>query len=80
MVRKRSAKLGNANRLRRYWRTGVGGTVKVRWGTPGDFNRCVQHLRKYIRDPKGYCNLRHHEATGLWPAQHAKALRGGRRR
>lgn len=71
---------GNAGRLRRYWTFGTGGRRKVRWGTPGDFNRCVNHLSKYVRNPQGYCNLRHHAATGMWPAQHAKALRGGSRR
>jgi hypothetical protein len=53
----------------------VGGRIKVRWGVGGDFNRCVSHLRKYLRDPKGYCALRHKAATGMWPAQH-----GSRRR
>jgi hypothetical protein len=72
-------RLGGAARLRRYWTRGVGGRKKVRWGTPGDFNRCVRHLRKYVRDPKGYCALRHHAALGIWPATHAKLLRAGRR-
>ena len=71
---------GNAQTLRIYWTHGTGGRRKVVWGTPGDFNRCVRHVGKYLRNPKGYCNLRHKAATGIWPAQHAKALRGGRKR
>lgn len=66
---------GNAATLRRYWTRGKGGATKVRWGTHGDFNRCVRHLRKYIRDPKGYCALRHKAALGIWPAQHGKRRR-----
>lgn len=74
-----ASRLTGAARLRRYWTRGRG-AAKVRWGTPGDFNRCVRHLRKFIRNPQGYCNLRHHDALGIWPSQHAKALRGGRRK
>ena len=69
---------GNAERLRQYWEHGAG-AAKIRWGTGGDFNRCVNHLRKYVRDPKGYCALRHIAATGMTTSQHARAL-GGRRR
>lgn len=63
------ARRGNAQRLRNYWAKGKGAT-KVRWGIPGDFNRCVRHLRKYIRDPQGYCALRHRQALGTWPGKH----------
>lgn len=58
---------GNAETLRRYWTTGEGG-LKVRWGTDGDMTRCMRQLRKYLgnRAP-GYCALRHHEMTGMWP-------------
>lgn len=78
MARRRSPR-GNAATLRRYWTRGEG-AAKIRWGTGGDFNRCVRHLRKYIRDPKGYCALRHKEATGMWTAQHAARTRRRRRR
>jgi len=61
---------GNAEVLHRYWVHGEG-AAKIRWGEPGDFGRCVMHLGKYIRDPEGYCNLAHHAALGIWPAQHA---------
>ena len=57
-------------RLHEYWVHGEG-AAKIRWGEPDDFRRCVEHLGKYIGDPEGYCNLAHHAATGMWPAQHA---------
>jgi HK97 family phage prohead protease len=57
-------------RLHEYWVHGEG-AAKVAWGTPGDFDRCVAELGKYIKDPQGYCNLAHHAALGIWPAQHA---------
>ena len=63
------------NRLRRYWTRGTGGRVKVRWGAPGDFNRCVRHVGKYLRDPKGYCALRHKQALGIWPGRHGRRRR-----
>jgi len=57
-------------RLHQYWVHGEG-AAKIRWGSPGDFDRCVRHLSKYIRDAKGYCNLAHHAALGFYPATHA---------
>ena len=58
---------GNAETLRRYWTIGKGG-LKIRWGTPGDWTRCYRHLKKYMGPrAKGYCSLRHHEVTGMWP-------------
>jgi hypothetical protein len=64
-----------AERLRHYWAHGEG-AAKIGWGTSGDFDRCVSHVGKYMRDPKGYCNLRHHEALGYYPATHAAMERG----
>ena len=58
---------GNAEKLRRYWTIGRGG-MKIRWGTPGDWTRCVRNLRKYLGPrAKGYCSLRHKEMNGYWP-------------
>ena len=57
-------------RLHEYWVHGEG-AAKIRWGQPGDFDRCVLHLGKFIADPKGYCAQAHHDALGIWPAQHA---------
>ena len=58
-------------RLHRYWVHGAGAS-KIAWGAPGDFDRCVAELGKYIGNPRGYCDLAHHAATGMWPAQHAE--------
>jgi hypothetical protein len=57
---------GNAEELRRYWTKGKG-AAKIRWGTPGDWTRCVRNLSKYMGPrAKGYCQLRHKEATGIY--------------
>jgi HK97 family phage prohead protease len=56
-------------RLHQYWVHGEG-AAKIQWEAPGSFDRCVLELGKYIKDPKGYCNLAHHAATGKWYAQH----------
>ena len=57
---------GNAGELRRYWTKGKG-AAKIRWGTPGDWTRCVRQLSKYMGPrAKGYCQLRHKEATGVY--------------
>jgi hypothetical protein len=57
---------GNAEKLRRYWLYGKG-AAKIRWNTPGDWTRCVRQLSKYMGPrSKGYCALRHKEATGMW--------------
>ena len=57
---------GNAEKLRRYWTKGKG-AAKIRWGTPGDWTRCVRQLSKYMGPrAKGYCQLRHKDATGVY--------------
>jgi hypothetical protein len=57
---------GNAETLRRYWLYGKG-AAKIRWNTKGDWTRCVRQLSKYMGPrAKGYCALRHKEATGMW--------------
>ena len=57
---------GNAEKLRRYWTRGKG-ALKIRWGTPGDWTRCVRQLSKYMGPrAKGYCQLRHKEVTGVY--------------
>ena len=75
----------SAEILREYWtRQGHPGPTqwaleeKIKWGEPDDWYRCVDELTKYIGDgAKGYCNLRHHEVLGYWPAQHAQMEREG---
>lgn len=56
-------------KLKKYWLTGEG-AAKIRWGTPGSFERCVKALRpKFPADPEGLCANLHHEATGHWPGE-----------
>lgn len=57
-----------ARKLREYWVHGPG-AVKIAWGTPGDFDRCVSHLRKYVRNPEGLCNEYHQAAVGAPPGK-----------
>lgn len=66
----------NTDRLKAYWTHGEGGDL-INWGSPGDFDRCVVALSKYMNpeEAKGYCAERHHDALGIWPATHAKELR-----
>jgi phage head maturation protease len=64
----------DTERLHEYWVRGPG-AAKIRWGDPGDFDRCVLHLGKFIRDPQGYCNLAHHAALGIYPATHAAEIK-----
>lgn len=58
---------GGAEKLRKYWTVGKGG-AKIRWGSDGDWTRCVTQLTKYLGPrSKGYCALRHKEMNGIWP-------------
>lgn len=63
-------------RLKNYWAHGEG-AAKIQWGQPGDFDRCVLELSKYVGPTtvKGLCANLHHEALGIWPATHAKLIR-----
>ncbi len=63
---------GNEARLKQYWGYGAG-SLKIRWGTPGDFDRCVLELSRYItseRVRKGFCANVHKMVTGGWPGDH----------
>jgi hypothetical protein len=58
-------------RIRNYWTRGAG-AAKIRWGVPGDFNRCRNQLRKYIANPEwlaGTCANLHFVALGVWPGR-----------
>ena len=66
--------VGSGEKLKEYWTEGAG-AAKIRWGTPGDFMRCVRHLEKYIADPKGYCSDMHVRATGARPGHAASEQR-----
>ncbi|MFD0352888.1 2'-5' RNA ligase family protein [Streptomyces sp. NPDC127110] len=67
-----NARHGNAEQLRQ-WYTACAGAAQIAWGTPGDFDRCLAVASKHmgLKDAKGYCNLRHHDALGIYPATHA---------
>ena len=64
----------NAEALHAYWGTGAG-AAKIRWGTPGDHERCVRELTDDAKftpgQAHGYCNLLEKRVTGKYPAQHA---------
>lgn len=66
----------DTQRLRTYWTRGKG-AAKIRWGQPGDFNRCRKQLAKYVPNPHylaGTCANLHKVALGVWPGRE-----GGRR-
>jgi hypothetical protein len=68
---------GNAEELRHYWTRGEGG-VKIMWGIPGDWTRCVRQLSKYMGPrAKGYCQLRHKEMTGVYTGSRFNAGKQG---
>ena len=60
--------LKGAAELKEYWTHGPG-AAKIAWGSPGDFDRCVAHLGKYVRDPEGLCNTYHQAALGHPPGK-----------
>jgi hypothetical protein len=65
-----------AEELRLYWVRGDG-AARIAWGTPGDWDRCVALLSPHMGErAKGYCELRHVEATGMTTAEHAKLVKG----
>lgn len=58
--------------LKQYWGYGVG-SLKIKWGTPGDFDRCVVELSRHIpseRMREGFCANVHKMVTGGWPGDH----------
>lgn len=65
----------DSQRLRNYWTRGAG-AAKIRWGVPGDFNRCRRQLAKYVPNPQwlaGTCANLHKVAIGVWPGQEASS-------
>lgn len=58
---------GNAEQLRKYWTTGKG-SLAIRWGTPGDFTRCVRKLDEHMPGrAEGYCANLHYRVNGYYP-------------
>lgn len=71
MAEKTPAQVAGTERLMKYWAKGEG-ALKIRWGQPGDFDRCVRELRKHIPpdiDVKGLCSNLHVKALGVRPGQ-----------
>lgn len=69
----------NTHRLKDYWAHGAG-ALKIQWGVPGDFNRCINLIQQAASKHgpplpedmlKGLCANLHHEATGAWPGHAA---------
>jgi hypothetical protein len=61
-----------AAKLREYWAHDPKGRAKWKPGVPGDFNRLVRQLRKYVKNPKTLKGLAaniHHLALGAWPGR-----------
>ena len=73
MVAGREASPGDVKateRLMEYWAHGEG-ALKIQWGEPHDFDRCVVELGKHVSPSivKGLCANLHHRALGVWPGQ-----------
>lgn len=64
-----------ARHLIRWFERGEG-AARIRWGSPGDFMRCVRLAGRHMTpdNAKGWCQLRHKGATGFYAGQgpHAK--------
>lgn len=63
--------------LQDYWLRGPG-AAKIRWGTPGDFGRCVVAIQAEVSEDgppladnvvKGLCATLHKKATGAAPGK-----------
>jgi hypothetical protein len=56
------------NNLENYWKRGKG-ALKIRWGTDGDFTRCVANLNDKVGSEraKRICAQWHKEVNGFWP-------------
>ncbi|MGC5042492.1 2'-5' RNA ligase family protein [Streptomyces albidoflavus] len=70
---------GDAEQLRHWYVRGAG-AAQIAWGTAGDFDRCVRIAGHHMSPDKakGYCNLRHRDATGIYPATHAAEAKSAR--
>lgn len=56
----------STERLMEYWAHGAG-AAKIRWNSPGDYDRCVVQLSKYVSPGvvHGLCQNLHQRATGF---------------
>lgn len=77
---------GSTERLMTYWAEGEG-AAKIKWNSPGDFDRCVLHIQKAVTDGgkeplpdhvvKGLCANLHRRATGGFSPGHAPGDKAG---
>lgn len=70
---------------RRYWSdtpTSRGKTAGIGYAPrSGAFTRCVSRVQRFMGPrAKGYCALRFHESTGIWPGSKANRGSKGRRK
>jgi hypothetical protein len=68
------------HQLESWWEHGDG-AKKIRWGTKGDFMRCVRLAKEHMPDwtdeqHKGFCNERHQGAIGVAPGKEHKEVDG----
>lgn len=57
------------DQLKDFWLRGEG-AARIRWGTPGSFDRCVRQLAdEFPSNTRGLCANLYHEATGHWPGE-----------
>ena len=61
---------GNPQGLIDWYEGGADGQID--WGSPGDFNQCVDVASNYMDEDQadGFCQLRHIGATGMTTAEH----------
>lgn len=59
--------MADRNQLKLYWTTGPG-ALRIRWGTPGDWTRCVRHLTEHVGPDRArrICQTWHHDVTGVY--------------
>ncbi|GGM75659.1 hypothetical protein GCM10012275_52950 [Longimycelium tulufanense] len=62
------AKPGDDHNLERFWKFGRG-AARIRWGTEGDFARCVRQLDEHVGSEraKRICAQWHKDMNGFWP-------------
>lgn len=65
----RAFKAGNPEALIRWFNEGADGQIE--WGESGSFDACVDIASEHMDEDqaKGFCNLRHHDATGHYPGE-----------
>lgn len=70
-------------KLQKAWAPGGKVGNKIRWGTGGDFTRCVRQAIHYGMSPrqaKGVCAKFHKRYTGVWPGSKLNVGAGKRKK